>query len=126
MGIVKQLPPGHPLLLGNLRETPLEELLNAAERNTALQILRIWGPGRLLGMLREAGATQSLPVKFEKYGCCDLCYAMAAQPRLVQQVLESTSGGALAEKSDSARLFYLNEVNPLPSNPPPDPAKPLS
>lgn len=122
MGIVKQLPPGHPLLLGNLRETPLEEILDAAEGNIALQLLRIWGPGRLLAMLRESGAVQYLPVTFDKHGCCDLCYAMAAEPRLIRQVLELTADCALAEKVDYARLFYLDEVNPWTSNP----AKPLS
>jgi hypothetical protein len=114
MGIVKTLPVGHPLRLGNVREQPLAQILDAAERNSALHILRVWGPGRLLKMLEEAGLKERLPKKYSKQGCCDLCYALASDTELIHDVLELTADPELAEKIAYARLFYLNEENMLP------------
>ena len=109
MGIVKDLPAGHPLLLGNVRQRPLADLLDESEQNTALHVLRVWGPGRLLTMLQEAGAAQHMPERYAKYGCCDLCYAMTADPELLTRLRELTGNGALAEKVAYARFFYLQE-----------------
>jgi hypothetical protein len=109
MALMPGLPLGHPLLLGKLRDRPLGEILDAAERNTALHMIRVWGPGRLLKMLAEAGEKQCLPKRYTKHGCCDLCHSLASNPDLLTRLLELTSDTALAEKVAYGRLYYLNE-----------------
>jgi organic radical activating enzyme len=109
MAMVQQLPNAHPLLLGNLRESSLQELLEQAERNTALHILRVWGPAHLFEMLERAGARDLLPKTYTKHCCCDLCYALARDSRLLGILLELIKDTALSKKVAYARLFYLHE-----------------
>jgi hypothetical protein len=97
-------------LFGNLREKPLAELLNKAETNTALHILRVWGPERLLRMLDENGWQGRLPQPCLKRGGCDLCYALTSDPQLLGALRELTGHHDIAEKTAYARLYYLQET----------------
>jgi organic radical activating enzyme len=108
MGIVTELPPGHPLRLGHLQAQSLDHILDEAETNVALQILRVWGPGRLLAMLEEAGCGAMLPKAYLKHGSCDLCYALLSDDGLRGKVTSLTAA-AEVEETAYGLLYYLNE-----------------
>jgi organic radical activating enzyme len=110
MGILTDLPAGHPLLLGHLGEKPLDQILDAAEMNTALHILRVWGPGRLIRMLREAGLGRGLPRDYLKHGYCDLCYALLSDEGLMAGLLKVTGDPETVEKVAYARYYFLRET----------------
>lgn len=84
MGIV-DLPPGHPLLLGNARGAPLAALLERAADNVFLQAMRVLGPGALAAL----GVAEGLPaaLAIPRFGTCSLCYGMAADSELLDRVL---------------------------------------
>jgi hypothetical protein len=85
MGIV-DLPPRHPLLLGNARRTPLAVLLERAADNAFLHAMRVLGPGSLA---RASEVAEGLPaaLAIPRFGTCSLCYAMAADSDLLDRVL---------------------------------------
>ena len=113
IGPVIDLRTDHPLLLGNLRETPLAELLDKAELNPVLHLLRIWGPGRLLSLLEAKGYGARLPRQFVVNGICNLCYSLMADEILCGAMRELSSDEELTEKTAYARLYYLNESRML-------------
>ncbi len=53
IGPIIDLPPGHPLFLGDLHQRSLEEILDAAEINPVLQAIRVWGPRKLVSMIKD-------------------------------------------------------------------------
>jgi len=110
MGIVKDLPRDHPLYLGSLRERPLADILDAAETNVALHILRLWGPAKLIELLAAAGYADRLPQRFRKHACCDLCYALASDAEMRKALDKVASGQELAQKTAYARLYYFKEA----------------
>jgi MoaA/NifB/PqqE/SkfB family radical SAM enzyme len=109
MGIVNRIPPNHPVSLGSLQQKTLVQILDESERNVALHILRVWGPGRLLELLEAAGYGERLPRRFRKHGYCDLCYALASDEELAHGLESVASDKDLAEKTAWARLYYMNE-----------------
>ena len=55
IGPVLTLPPDHPLFLGDLRKETLPEILDRAELNPVLHIIRVWGPQKLIPHLKQHG-----------------------------------------------------------------------
>jgi MoaA/NifB/PqqE/SkfB family radical SAM enzyme len=113
IGPVIDLRTSHPLLLGNLRERPLAEMLDAAEVNPVLHLLRVWGPGRLLDLLKERGHESKLPKLFVQNGMCNLCYILMSDSELCAAMTELSRDARLQEKMAYARLYYLNETTML-------------
>ena len=113
IGPVIDLHTPHPLLLGNLREEPLAEILDAAEVNPVLHFLRVWGPGRLLGLLKEKGYASKLPRLFIQNGMCNLCYTLMSDNELCATMAELMHDPELQEKMAYARLYYLDEATML-------------
>jgi MoaA/NifB/PqqE/SkfB family radical SAM enzyme len=113
IGPVIDLKTCHPLLLGNLKEKPLAEMLDAAEVNLVVHLLRVWGPGRLLALLEEKGYGAKLPRLFVKNGMCNLCYSLMSDPELCAAMGELTQDTELMQKTAYARLYYLNETTML-------------
>lgn len=109
IGPVIDLPSGHPIYLGNLRETSLHDILDRAQTNTILHALRAWGPRKLIPMIRDAGLGDHLPNWYIRDSVCDACYKLMTD----QQVVEYLS--QLAEEPDFkrtvafARAHYLRE-----------------
>lgn len=99
----------HPLLLGNLREASLAEILDAAEVNPVLHLLRVWGPGRLFALLERMGHGGRLPSQFVRNGMCNLCYSLMADEVLCGAMRALAEDAELTEKTAYARLFYFDE-----------------
>lgn len=109
MGLVKELPTDHPLHFGSLRERTLEQILDAAEANVALHMLRLWGPARLLELLASGGYAGLLPQRFWKRGTCDLCYALAENGELRRGLAQVAGDPEVALKTAYGRVYYLQE-----------------
>jgi organic radical activating enzyme len=108
MGMVNGLPPGHPLLLGNVLRTPMGKLLLAAQDNIFLHAMRSLGPTHFLAP-SPAPPGLSLPRHYLAYGTCALCYAIAQDPALLAQLRARLQDPDLAEHIAYARLYYLHE-----------------
>lgn len=108
MGVVNGLPLGHPLLLGNVNQTPLQDLLRAAEDNVFVHAMRALGPTGILGGLRGKPAAR-LPPGYEAHGRCALCYAMAGRPDLLDKIRRCLAQDELLERTAYARLYFLGE-----------------
>jgi hypothetical protein len=109
MGIVDGLRPPHPLLLGNVGETPLGALLARAEDNVFLHAMRALGPGAIIRALDDGEPRAQDPTD-DGYGICSLCYAMAADATLLDRVLNLVSSTAFRERTAAARLRILGEA----------------
>jgi len=111
VGPVIDLRCSHPLLLGNLREEPLDRILDAAEMNLVLHVLRVWGPERLLRLLEERGFGGSLPQRFVKNSICNLCYSIMSDSTLVAALADLDRDPELVQKTAYARQYYLDEIH---------------
>lgn len=109
MGMLADVPTDHPLLFGNLREDRLARILDKAETNIALHILRIWGPARLLEILDEKGVRVSLAGPFLKNGYCTLCHVLLVDKQLRNGVRTLAKDPELVKMVSYARVYFLNE-----------------
>lgn len=73
-----------PLKVGNVRTSPLSEILMGAEGNRLLAILEAVGPAYFLPFLRAEGLDTELPESFSDQ--CHLCHAMLSSARCVEGV----------------------------------------
>jgi hypothetical protein len=103
----------HPLLLGNARETPLADIFNKAETNVLLHALRLWGPERLMSMLRGAGLSEHLPTKYVEGSVCNACLDLMSDPAVRQWLTQLEQDVEFRRKVAYGRLHYLNETGML-------------
>jgi hypothetical protein len=90
-----------------VRKQPLAEILEAAELNPVLHLLRVWGPGKLLALLTDKGYGARLPKRFVVNGTCHLCYTLMADEVLCAAMRE------LAADPELAAPLYLNLLEAL-------------
>jgi organic radical activating enzyme len=83
-GPLIDLPRSHPLALGNLHENSLEEILERAESNVILHTIRIWGPKRLISIMRDAGMGRDLPRLYIKDSVCGACYDLMSNGKVIE------------------------------------------
>jgi hypothetical protein len=102
----------HPLLLGNLNEGPLAEILDEADENTVLHVIRVWGPKKLMALLREFDSKIQLPREFLKGSICDACHQMLRNEESRAALQELNRNARLREKMNYARIYYLGEYSP--------------
>jgi MoaA/NifB/PqqE/SkfB family radical SAM enzyme len=76
IGPLIELPDDQPLMLGNLRESSVAEIFDDSETNVILHALRLWGPGKLVSLLQEAGLSQHLPGEYISGSVCNACYSL--------------------------------------------------
>lgn len=112
IGPLINLASGHHLVLGNLRETSLEEILNRAQLNPILHTIRIWGPHRLLQLLERKAGTILLN-QFLENNVCDICCRIFSNEK-IKHLIESLSGDRdFMQMIAYARSFYLKESEML-------------
>jgi MoaA/NifB/PqqE/SkfB family radical SAM enzyme len=102
----------HPLQLGDLRDRSLAEILDDAERNPVLHTLRVWGPRKLVDMVREAGLGEHLPRMYVRESICHTCYDLMSDKRITDFLCRSAEEKEFREKVMYARAYYLNETDP--------------
>lgn len=109
IGPVIDLKSEHPLLLGNLRTQSLAEILDAAEANPVLHAIRLWGPQKLISMVRDAGLGEFLPRNYIKGSVCNACYCLMKSPQIVAYLDSLAQDEAFAAKVAYGRVYYLSE-----------------
>ena len=114
IGPVIKLETDHPLVLGSLQENSLAEILDKAELNTALHAIRIWGPHKILSLLKERNKQLLLPTEFIDRCNCDVCYRMFKDKEIVDLLAKiQEDDEEFRQEVAYGRLFYLNETKML-------------
>lgn len=108
-GPVVALSHRHPLVLGDARATPLQEILDAAERNAVLHAIRIWGPGELVRRLRAMPVAHRLPARFVADSACCACHALLEDPQLCEALSVLGADPAFRREVAFGRVYYLGE-----------------
>lgn len=110
VGPVIDIKAPHPLFLGSLKESTMEEILDGAESNSILHALRLWGPAMLISMAREAELDDCLPETYIEGSICSACYELMSNSNIVK-FLESLAGNLeFRRKVAYARIYYLKET----------------
>jgi organic radical activating enzyme len=110
IGPLLTLPPMHPLFLGNLQRETLSEVLERAELNPILHTIRIWGPHKLVSLLKENGFSALLPGEYICNASCDVCYKLLSDERIVAALEEIYQDERLRQTVAYGRVYYLNET----------------
>lgn len=110
IGPLLTLPPTHPLFLGNLQQESLSEILDRAELNPILHTVRVWGPHRLVSLLRQHGFDALLPKEYVCNCICDTCYKLSSDPRVVDALENIMRDEQTRQTIAYGRLYYLNET----------------
>ncbi len=110
IGPLLTLPPGHPLYLGNLYQEALPDILNRAEVNPILHLIRVWGPHKLVSLLREYGFEDLLPTSYISRCICDVCYKLLSDERIVSALTGILQNKEIQQTVAYARVYYLNET----------------
>lgn len=110
IGPVIDLPSSHPLILGNLRKNSLHEILDNAELNPILHAIRIWGPQKLISIIKEAGLNQYLPERYIKDSVCNACYNLMSNSKIVEFLTQLAKDFEFKRKVAYARVYYLKET----------------
>ena len=109
IGPVIDIDAAHPLVLGNLREEPMQDILDRAESNPILHAIRIWGPRKLIAMAHEAGLSQHLPDAYIEKSLCNACYSLMSNGRLVDYFAGLAEDWEFQRTVAYARVYYLDE-----------------
>ncbi len=113
IGPLLTLPSSNPLFLGNLRTEALSEILDRSELNSALHTVRVWGPQKLVTLLKQSGFEQLLPTEYIEDSICDVCYKLWSDERIVNALRPALQGEEITQTLAYARLYYLNETTML-------------
>jgi organic radical activating enzyme len=102
---------GNPLILGNLYTETLTDILDRAELNLILHTIRIWGPSKIISMLKEHGYESLIPKSFIRDSVCDACYKLFSDEKICQVVkLIFDSNEEIKKELAYARVYYLKET----------------
>ena len=109
IGPVIKLETDHPLVLGSLKKNSLAEILDKAELNISLHAIRIWGPHKILSLLKERNKQLLLPKEFIDKCNCDVCYRMFKDKEIVDLLAKiQEDDEEFRQEVAYGRLFYLN------------------
>lgn len=110
IGPLLTLPATHPMFLGNLHEESLSEILDRAEMNPILHAVRVWGPHKLVSLLKQHGFDTLLPKDYICNCICDVCYKLLSDARIVEALVNILQDEQLRQVLAYARVYYLNET----------------
>ncbi len=111
IGPLLTLPPVHPMALGNLHQEALSEVLDRSELNLLLHTIRVWGPHKLVSLLRQHGFDALLPREYICNCPCDVCYKLLCDVRIVDALENLLQDEQIRQTIAYARLHYLNETS---------------
>jgi organic radical activating enzyme len=109
IGPLLTLPPVHPLCLGDLHREALADLLDRSELNPILHTVRVWGPHKLVLLLKQHGYEALLPHEYISNCPCDVCYKLLCDARIVDALERVLQEEQIRQVIAYGRLYYLNE-----------------
>lgn len=110
MGIT-EIPCGrHPLQLGNMNDSDLEEILGKGDHENYLHVMRCFGRDYITDLLTDTSTKAINLEQYKNYGSCSLCYAMANDPAIQKIVLDRVSSPALQKKTVLERMRLFGET----------------
>ncbi len=110
IGPILTLPANHQLFLGNLYNESLEKILNRAEVNPVLHVIRSWGPHKLISYLKEQGFDSLLPREYIRDCPCDVCYKLMSDKKIIDALEIIMKNKQIKDTIAYARVYYLNET----------------
>lgn len=99
----------NPLVLGNLYDKSLSSILDEAELNPILHIIRIWGPGRLVSMAKDVGLGEYLPESYISGSICDICSILMSREKIIDFLYQLALNPTIRNLVSNARSLYLGE-----------------
>ena len=109
IGALIALPTQHPLVLGNVRQNSLADILDRSEVNTILHGLRVWGPGRLVSLIKDSYGDSDLPDRFIDNAICDPCYKIMSSQRLLGWIEHLANDPEYIRTVAYGRSYHLKE-----------------
>ena len=109
IGPVFSLTSQNPLFLGNVREESLQSILDRAEVNPLLHVVRVWGPQKLVALLKEHGYGELLPKEYIENCICDGCYKLLSDKRIASALQDLLKSKEILRIIAYARVFYFSE-----------------
>lgn len=113
VGPIFSIPCQNPLLLGDLRKETVNDLLERAELNPILHILRLWGPRKLVSLLKESEIKNSLPYRYDQLGICPTCIRLMSDQSLVNEMWRTFTTKEYLNYIAYGRVYYLHEARML-------------
>jgi MoaA/NifB/PqqE/SkfB family radical SAM enzyme len=110
VGPIIDIKTAHPLVLGNLRKESLERIFDRAEMNVTLQMIRTWGPGKLVGLIEKAGLGKHLPKSYIQNSICHTCHALMQNKEMAEYLAVLATDAGLQKELAYARVHYLQET----------------
>jgi len=110
IGPVIHLKSTHPLVLGNLNQNALATIFDKAEVNPVLHSIRVWGPKKLISMIKDSGFQGLLPSTYMRENPCDACYKLMSNSKLVALIGKLAEDPKFQLNVAYARAFYLGET----------------
>jgi MoaA/NifB/PqqE/SkfB family radical SAM enzyme len=103
----------HPLDLGNIRNNSLADILDKSEGNPILHGLRIWGPERLVSIVKGTFGDSIFSERFIKDVICDPCYKIMSNRKLMAFVEQLANDPEYIRTVAYGRYYHLNEIEML-------------
>jgi len=113
IGALIALPTQHPLILGSVKQDSLAEILDKSEVNTILHSLRVWGPSRLLSIIKESFNDSELPDQFTENVICDPCYKIMSNKKLLLWIEQLAKDPEYIRTVAYGRYYHLKEDSML-------------
>jgi hypothetical protein len=110
IGPVINLKFSHPLVIGNLNQSSVETVFDKAELNPVLHSIRVWGPKKLISLIKNVGFQDVLPSTYMKENPCDACYKLMANSTLADFMNKLGEDPEFRLIVAYARTFYLGET----------------
>ncbi len=110
LGPVVDIPGDHPLVLGNLKNKPLSEIFDAAERKAVIHALRLWGPKQLIASIERAGLGEHLPEEYIRGNICLACHHLMHTPALAEFLATLENDPEFVQLVTYGRMYFLNEL----------------
>jgi hypothetical protein len=110
VGPVLTIKKNHPLVLVNLNDRSLADILDDAEVNPVLHVIRLWGPATLLDLLTQRGGVEhDLPARFVPDSICDVCQRLFSNDALIAAARDLGADEDLREVVAMGRARHLGE-----------------
>ena len=107
----------HPLIVGNVHETPIEDLLRKKNHDPLLRAIRLMGPGALAGLL-PSHLAEKLSGRYQQGLPCSVCLEILAHDDLVlclREIIEQQPIAAYLNVLETLQPGHAGSVESIPS-----------